>query len=187
MPRTPRRWRLLKKTPRHLGDDPGGPPERHPHRAVVAGRGARGPEEQDRAPLGPPGNPAPRPARSEDELGLHLRGDLPTTGQGRSPGPAEVRHASDKPASGGSRAGRGSRSPWGYADGPGRMALHQGPRRARQSHAGAAASPSARIEPGREHLGVRARQLALQPRVRLLPALVQNSVLWALAERGLSV
>src|SRR3954454_17720306 len=32
MPRTLRRWSFLKKSPRHLGDDPGGPPERYPHR-----------------------------------------------------------------------------------------------------------------------------------------------------------
>src|SRR4051794_18102910 len=79
-----------------------------------------------------------------------------------------MRHASDEPASGGSRAGCGSRSPWGPADGPGWMALRQGPRRARQSHAGAAASPSARIEPGREHLAISARELVVEPRVRLL-------------------
>src|SRR3954466_12654109 len=80
-----------------------------------------------------------------------------------------MRHAGHEPAPGGSRAGRGSRSPWGHADGPGRMAPRQGPRRARQSHAGAPASPSARVEPGREHLAVLARQLVIEPRVRLLP------------------
>src|SRR3954452_25545493 len=80
-----------------------------------------------------------------------------------------MRHAGHEPAPGGSRAGRGSRSPWGHADGPGRMAPHQGPRRAGQPHAGAAASPSARIEPGREHLAVSARELVVEPRVRLLP------------------
>src|SRR3954447_11786157 len=168
MPRTLRRWSFLKKSPRHLGDDPGGPPEGHSHRAVVAGRGPGRPEEQDRAPLGPTGNPAPGPARSADEFGLHLRGDLPATGQGRSPGPAAMRHAGHEPALGGSLTGCGSRSPWGHADGPGRMALRQGPRRARQSHAGAAASPSARIEPGQEHLAISARQLVVEPRVRLL-------------------
>src|SRR5215216_3185562 len=136
---------------------------------MVAGRGARGPEEQDRAPLGPTRHPAPRPARSADEFGLHLRGDLPPGGQGRGLGPAPMRHAGHEPAPGGSRAGRGSRSPWGHADGPGRMAPRQGPRRARQPHAGAAAGPSARIEPGREHLAVSARELVVEPRVRLLP------------------
>ena len=52
----------LRKPPRHLGDDPGGPPEGHSSRTVVAGRGARGPEEQDRPPLGQTGHPAPGPA-----------------------------------------------------------------------------------------------------------------------------
>src|SRR4051794_30599984 len=79
-----------------------------------------------------------------------------------------MRYAGHEPAPGGSRTSRGSRSPWGPADGPGRMASRQGPRRARQPHAGAAASPSARIEPGREHLAVLARQLVVEPRVRLL-------------------
>src|SRR3954470_20112925 len=66
----PEALELFKKSPRHLGDDPGGPPEGHSSRTVVARRGARGPEEQDRAPLGPTGNPAPRPALSADKLGL---------------------------------------------------------------------------------------------------------------------
>src|SRR4051812_35426427 len=48
------------------------------------------------------------------------------------------------------------------------MAPRQGPRRPRQSHAGAPASPSARVDPGREHLAVLARQLVVEPRVRLL-------------------
>src|SRR4051812_7032891 len=82
MPRTLRRWSFLKKSPRHLGSDPGGSPEGHSHRTVVAGRGARGPEEQDRPPLGQTRHPAPRPARSADEFGLHLRGDLPPGGKG---------------------------------------------------------------------------------------------------------
>src|SRR3954447_23018628 len=168
MPRTLRRWSFLKKSPRHLGDDPGGPPERHSSRTVVAGRGARGPEEQDRAPLGPTGHPAPRPARTADKLRPHPRSDLPATGQGRGLGAAPMRYAGHEPASSGSRTSRGSRSPWGHADGPGRMALRQGPRRAGQSHAGAAASPSARIEPGREYLAVSARQRVVEPRVRLL-------------------
>src|SRR3954454_3866693 len=169
MPRTLRRWSFLKKSPGHLGSDPGGPPERYPPRTMVAGRGARGPEEQDRAALGPTGHPAPRPARSADEFGLHLRSDLPPGGQGRSLGAAPMRYAGHEPASSGSRTSRGSRSPWGHADGPGRMAPRQGPRRAGQPHAGAAAGPSARIEPGREHLAVLARQLVVEPRVRLLP------------------
>src|SRR5215204_7380860 len=38
-----------------------------------------------------------------------------------------MRHAGHEPALGGSVASRGSRSPWGHADGPGRMAPRQGP------------------------------------------------------------
>src|SRR4051794_37932899 len=113
MPRTLRRWSFLKKSPRHLGSDPGGPPEGHPDRAVVAGRGPCRPEEQDCPPLGQTGHPAPRPARSADEFGLHLRSNLPATGQGRGLGAAAMRYAGHEPAPGGSRTSRGSRSPWG--------------------------------------------------------------------------
>src|SRR3954453_17972595 len=65
MPRTLRRWSFLKKPPGHLGSDPGGPPERHPDRAVVAGRGPCRPERKDRPPLGQTGSTAPRPAPAE--------------------------------------------------------------------------------------------------------------------------
>ena len=58
----PEALELFKKVSPHVGDDPGGPAERHSSRAVVAGRGAGGPEEQDCAPLGPTGHPAARPA-----------------------------------------------------------------------------------------------------------------------------
>ena len=58
----PEALELFKKSPRHPGDDPGGPPEGHSDRTVVAGRGPCRPEEQDRAPLGQTRNTAPRPA-----------------------------------------------------------------------------------------------------------------------------
>jgi transposase len=58
----PEALEAFKKPPRHVGDDPGEPPEGHSSRAVVAGRGACGPEEQDRPALGSAGHPAPRPA-----------------------------------------------------------------------------------------------------------------------------
>src|SRR4051812_45187815 len=57
----PEALEAFKKPPGPTGDDPGGPPERHPPRTMVAGRGARGPEEQDRPALGPTGHPASRP------------------------------------------------------------------------------------------------------------------------------
>jgi transposase len=58
----PEALEAFKKPSGPTGDDPGGPPEGHSYRTMVAGRGARGPEEQDRPPLGPTGHPAPRPA-----------------------------------------------------------------------------------------------------------------------------
>src|SRR4051812_12144107 len=76
----PEAQEAFKKPPGPTGDDPGGPPERHPPRAVVAGRGARGQEKKDRPPLGQTGNPTPRSARPANELGLHLWGDLPARG-----------------------------------------------------------------------------------------------------------
>lgn len=66
---------------------------------------------------------------------LAERGHLPSRGQGRSPSPAEMRHARDEPALGRGRASRGSRSPRGHPDGPGRVAPRQGSCRSRQSHA----------------------------------------------------
>src|SRR4051794_39462971 len=66
----PEALEALKKPPGHLGSDPGGPPERYPHRTMVAGRGPGRPEEQDRPPLGPTGHPAPRP-HAKACKGLH--------------------------------------------------------------------------------------------------------------------
>ena len=58
----PEALEAFKKPPGPTGDDQGGSPEGHSPRTVVAGRGPCRPEEQDRPPLGPAGNPAPRPA-----------------------------------------------------------------------------------------------------------------------------
>src|SRR3954468_15619992 len=83
MPRTQRRWSFLKKSPRHLGDDPGGPPERHSSRTVVAGRGAGGPEEQDRASLGPTGGTRPRAPHDQRTSSVSIFGAIcPQQGKG---------------------------------------------------------------------------------------------------------
>src|SRR4051794_26583636 len=82
MPRTLRRWRLLTKPPRHLGSDPGGPPERYPHRTMVAGRGARGPEEQDRPLLGQRGT-RPRAPHDQRTRSVYIFGAIcPQEGKG---------------------------------------------------------------------------------------------------------
>jgi transposase len=122
-------YRTLSARPRHYAQDPealeafkkasrpnwrrsGRASRTAPPRAVVAGRGAGRPEEQDRPPLGSAGHPPPRSARPENQLGLDFRGDLPARGQGRGPGPAAMRYAGDEPASRPSKAWRKSRKPW---------------------------------------------------------------------------
>ena len=81
---------------------------RHACRALVPGRGAGRAEEQDHPPLGPSRNAAlcaPRPA---NEVGLHLRRDLPGRRQGRRPRDALLRHAGDEPAPRRDRRGSGA-------------------------------------------------------------------------------
>src|SRR3954452_22164119 len=98
------------------------------------------------APLGPcPGPPrsapisASRPSRSVmSPSGTRSSGWGSAGGGRRSGSPARTRNTPSKTYG----------PPRLHADGPGRMALREGSRRARQSHAGAPASPSARIEPG---------------------------------------
>src|SRR5215203_7534204 len=48
------------------------------------------------------------------------------------------------------------------------MAPREGPHRPPEHHGAAAAGAIARIEPGREHLAVSARELVVESRVRLL-------------------
>ena len=118
----PEAWRFLKKLPRHLGDDP-----------------ARGPNGtpielwwQDEARVGQKNKIArrwarrgtrPRAPHDQRTSSAYIFGAIcPAQGKGAGLVLPRCRHAGDEPASGGSRAGRGSRSPCGPADGPGRMA-----------------------------------------------------------------
>src|SRR4051812_38768695 len=178
-------YRKLSARPRHYAQKPealelfkkvsrppwkrSGQASRRAPRSSCGGRTRPVSARRTRLPgAGPDGAPGPAPRT--------ISGRVRSTSSGRSarnrararPCAAPMRYAGHEPAPGGSRTSRGSRSPWGHADGPGRMASRQGPRRAGQPHAGAAAGPSARIEPGREHLAVLARQLVVEPRVRLL-------------------
>ncbi len=68
------------------------PPERHAHRNLVPGRGARRSEEQDHAALGEAWDAAIDTEGSAGEIGLYLRRDLPRTGQGRRAGPALLQY-----------------------------------------------------------------------------------------------
>src|SRR3954471_24517382 len=173
MPRTLRRWSFLKNLPATLETIRAGLPKgtrlelwwqdeaRVGQKTKIARRWARR-------------GTRPRAPHDQRTSSVYIFGAIcPQQGKGatlvlpRCDTQAMSLHL-DAPALGGSRTSRGSRSPWGPADGPGRMAPRHGPRRARQPHAGAAAGPSARIKPGREHLAFSARQLVVEPRVRFL-------------------
>jgi len=67
-------------------------PEGHAHRDMVPGRSPRWSKEQDHAALGETRNPAFGTERPTDEIGLHLRRDLPGTRQGRRARPALLQH-----------------------------------------------------------------------------------------------
>src|SRR4051812_17756478 len=179
-------YRKLSARPRHYAQNPealelfkkvspppwrrSGRASRRAPRSSCGGRTRPVSARRTRLPAaGPDEAPGPAPRTISGRVRSTSSERSAPGGQGRSLGAAPMRHAGHEPASGGSRTSRGSRSPWGHADGPGRMAPRQGPRRAGQPHAGAPAGPSARIEPGREHLAVLARQLVVEPRVRLLP------------------
>ena len=166
-PRTRRRRRLSKKSPGARGGGPGRA-SRQAHRALVPGRGAGRAEEQAHPPVGSARHPAARAARPAHRLGLHLRRDLPGRGQGRRARHAVLRHAGDAGASRrDQRHGRPGR-PCRPAPRPSRLASRRRARRPGQHHPPAAAAALARAEPGREHLAVPARQLALEPRLQRL-------------------
>ena len=138
-PRTPRRRKLSKKSPRAPGGSPGCT-SGQAHRALVAGRGKGRPEEQAHPEMGAARDPAARAARPAHRLGLSLRSDLPGRGQGCRAGHAVLRHPGDAGAS--CRDQRGGRAgcPRRPAARPGGMASRRGARRAGEHHAPAAAA-----------------------------------------------
>src|SRR5216683_239795 len=111
-------------------------------------------------------------ARSAHSLGLHLRRHLPGPRERRWPRPATLQYRRDGAASGGNLANRDTGRPCRSAARPGRLAPLRQARYPRQHHPDAAAAQIARTQPGRKYLAVHARQLALQPRLRLPRALL---------------
>jgi hypothetical protein len=77
--------RPLKKLSRPAGRDQGNPADGHGHRAVVAGRSADRPAEQDHAALGEAGNPPASGQGSALQIRLYFRRHLsPTRARRRS-------------------------------------------------------------------------------------------------------
>ena len=108
------------------------PPARHTNRDLVPGRGQDRAEEQDHEAMGEAGNATLGTARSADQIGLHLRGNLPAGGQGGRPRTAVLQHQHPEPASGGNLTARCTRRPRRGAHGPGRLAPDAEARAARQ-------------------------------------------------------
>ncbi|MGY4398972.1 hypothetical protein ACVWZA_004183 [Sphingomonas sp. UYAg733] len=74
--------RRLKKLPSPSGGDPGSAFARHTDRALVAGRGARRPEERDHPALGPSRHPAFGAERPAHGIGLYYGAICPAEGTG---------------------------------------------------------------------------------------------------------
>src|SRR3954470_5472791 len=125
-------------------------------------------EEQDHPALGQTWHPPFSPQGSEDSLGLHLRGHLPGPGQRSGAGPAPLHHAGHDLAPEGDCAGGHTRGACPRPRGPGGLASVQETCGPRHHHPHAASGQGARVEPGREHLAVHARELDLEPDLHLL-------------------
>ena len=125
-------------------------------------------EEQDHPSLGQTRNAARGAVRSAHRFHLHLRSHLSRAWQGCSAHPAAMQYRGDEPASGRDRHSRRAWSSRRTPRRPGGMAPVAPARHTAQHHARATAGEVPRTQPGREHLAIRPRQLALQPRVLLL-------------------
>src|SRR3954467_12798529 len=169
MPRPRERSTLLKSVPRAPGRDRARQGDRsRPDRGLVRGRGPDRAEEQDHPALGTTGNAAFGAARSAHRFHLHLRGYLPRRWQGSRARPARLQHRGDEPAPRRNRRRSGSRQARRTRRRPGRMAPLGRPRASRQHHARGAPAQMPGTQPRRERLAVHARQLALEPGVRIL-------------------
>ena len=157
-------WRRSKKLPRTPEGDPHQARRRRRARSPVAGRGACRTEEQDRPAMGQTRHAPVSAQGPAHDLGLYLRSDLPEERQGGRPCHAPGRHACDECASRRDRPRNRPRRARRCHPRPGRMAHLLQARSPPQHHPDGAPAPSAGTQPGREHLAVHARQLALKPR-----------------------
>src|SRR5215217_494258 len=113
---------------------------------------------------------APRSAEGpKDSVGLHLRRDLSGSRQGRWLGAAALHDRGNDVAPERDRPGGCTRRACPCLGGPGGLASVEETCGPRQHHAHTAPIQGARVEPGREHLAVHARQLDLEPDLHLLP------------------
>jgi transposase len=137
-------------------------------RNLVPRRSSHRPKEQDHPAVGQARHPSKRAPRPAYRLHLHLRRGLSEARQGRGLDPAGLQHRGDEPAPcRGCQDGR-TGDPRRPSRRSSRMApvaeTHRSPKH--HNHRPAAEMP--RTQPGRKHLGVYARQLALKPSLQIL-------------------
>ena len=158
----------FKKILCRVGSDPGAHRQGRKYRNLVSRRSARRSEKQDYPALGPVWHASHRSTRSAHQISLYLRCNLPATGRSHRSHPALVQHCGD-----GCPSGRNQRRcrTWcsrSSSARSGRMAHHGEAEPSRQHHDLAVTGQSARTEPGGKHLAVHARQLVVQPDLRII-------------------
>src|SRR5437773_3082208 len=168
MLRMPRRWRRSKKLRRQPRPDRRARRGRQADRNLVSRRGPDRTKEQDHPAMGAARDTPLGTARSADALGLHLRGHLPGSRDRRRACSAALQYRRHGFASGRDLPNGDAGSPCCSAARSGRLAPFGQARRPQQYHLDAAAAEVARAQPGRKHLAVHPRQLALQPRLPIL-------------------
>ncbi len=156
------------KLSRQARSDPQGPAKGHRDINLVAGRGQDRAEEQNHPPLGQAWNTAHRTPRPTHLLGLSLRCHLSGPRGWCRSRPAHLQQRRHEPSSAGNLRQRRPRRPWHRYPRSGRMAPVKNPRGAGQHHASALAAEITRTQPGREHLAVHPRQLALESSLHVL-------------------
>jgi transposase len=143
-------------------------PSRHTDRNLVSGRGQDRAEEQDHATMGQARDATLGAARSADEIGLYLRRNLPAGGKSGRSRPALLQHRYYEPASGRDILERRARRSRRGADGSGRMAPDAEARASCQYLDRRDPLEMSRAQSAGKYLAVHARQLAVEPCVRLL-------------------
>ena len=158
----------FKKTSPPGGGNPRRSPARHEYRNLVPGRSPDRPEEQDHKTMGEKGNASPDPQGLTHEISLYLWRHLSGPGRWRGPRPATPQHRRHEPSFEGDIHSRRSPSSCHRHRRSGRMALLKNPGDAEQHNFATATVKITRTQPGRKHLAVHARQLALKPCLQLL-------------------
>src|ERR1700738_4979423 len=168
MRKTRKPRRLLKKLSRSRGGDGRKRGVWQADRDLVSRRSSDRAEKQGHPPMGETRDTAFGAARPEDEFSLYFRRHLPGRRKRRRACPPLLQQRGHGPASRRNLACGRTKRACARSSRSGRVACLGEASRPGQHHALAVAAEIARAQSGREHLAVHARQLALEPRLRIL-------------------